>query len=346
MSGQTILPERERALRSARPKWPSALRRAFRRWLATRQIALGGSVILLLVILATFAPLLAPYPPDQIGAARRLSVPGPGHWLGTDEFGRDILSRIVFGTRLTLYVGLVAVGIGLACGTSIGAIAAYSGGWVSGLLMRTIDLLYTFPDVLIALALVAFLGPSLTNAMVAVGISVVPYYARVTYAMGKDTELPVVFGFLHGRFRTPHVGVIVLTVISAVVGAYGVIDVNKLTQVTLISNIGTFLLYGMTNVICVVAFAGVEKRGIFSTVIAPILGAILNVGLLVGVVVYAFGTGGASALNAIIAIVFSLAWLVIGFGYLYYRQLTKGIPILHPEDYKKTADVSLSAASE
>jgi peptide/nickel transport system permease protein len=155
------------------------IRRALRRWLGTRQILLGGSVILLLVLVALFAPLLAPFAPDQIGVARRLEMPGPGHWLGTDEFGRDILSRIIFGTRLTLYVGLVAVGIGLACGISIGAVAAYAGRWVAGLLMRGIDLLYTFPDVLIALGL----GPSLTNAMVAVGISVVPYYARVTYAI-------------------------------------------------------------------------------------------------------------------------------------------------------------------
>src|SRR5215469_3338725 len=145
-----------------------AIRRALRRWLGTRQILLGGSVILLLVLVALFAPLLAPFAPDRIGVARRLAMPGPGHWLGTDEFGRDILSRIIFGTRLTLYVGLVAVGIGLACGISIGAVAAYAGRWVAGLLMRGIDLLYTFPDVLIALGLVAFLGPSLTNAMVAV----------------------------------------------------------------------------------------------------------------------------------------------------------------------------------
>ena len=100
-------------------------------------------------------------------------------------FDLGLLGLAQFGPMLvlTLYVGLVAVGIGLACGISIGAIAAYAGSWVSELLMRTIDILYTFPDVLIALGLVAFLGPSLTNAMVAVGISVVPYYARVTYAI-------------------------------------------------------------------------------------------------------------------------------------------------------------------
>lgn len=167
-------------------------------------------MVLLLVLLAIFAPLLAPYPPDQIGVASRLAVPGPGHWLGTDEFGRDILSRIMYGSRLTLYVGLVAVGIGLTCGISIGAIAAYAGRWLGGLLMRAIDLLYTFPDVLIALGLVAFLGPSLTNAMIAVGISVVPYYARVTYAIvlaerqKTYVDAALVVGAGHARIIVKH----------------------------------------------------------------------------------------------------------------------------------------------
>jgi peptide/nickel transport system permease protein len=179
MSGQLISTGAGRE-----PQSVGALRlRTLRRWLGTRQIILGGSVIVLLALIAIFASLLAPFPPDQIGVGRRLSVPSAAHWLGTDEFGRDILSRIIYGTRLTLYVGLVAVGIGLACGITIGAVAAYAGRWVAGLLMRGIDLLYTFPDVLIALGLVAFLGPNLTNAMIAVGISVVPYYARVTYAI-------------------------------------------------------------------------------------------------------------------------------------------------------------------
>src|SRR5205823_9225596 len=103
-------------------------------------------------------------------------------------------------------------------------------------------------------------------ALVGTALSCLNTGVRVTYAMGKDTELPVIFGFLHGKYRTPHVGVIVLTVISAVVGAYGVLNIDNLTQVTLVSNIGTFLLYGMTCLVCIVAFAGVKKRGIFSTV--------------------------------------------------------------------------------
>jgi peptide/nickel transport system permease protein len=151
--------------------------------LRSRSIVIGGAVILIVAILAISAPYIAPFSPEQIGAGRRLSPPNAAHWLGTDEFGRDILSRILFGARLTLYIGIVAVGIGFTCGVAIGAVAAYAGGWLGSLLMRTIDLLYTFPDVLIALGLVAFLGPSLTNAMIAVGISAIPYYARVTYGV-------------------------------------------------------------------------------------------------------------------------------------------------------------------
>ena len=157
--------------------------RRIRGILRSRSIVIGGAVILIVAILAVCAPYIAPFSPEQIGAGRRLSPPGAAHWLGTDEFGRDILSRILFGARLTLYIGIVAVGIGFTCGVAIGAVAAYAGGWLGGLLMRTIDLLYTFPDVLIALGLVAFLGPSLTNAMIAVGISAIPYYARVTYGV-------------------------------------------------------------------------------------------------------------------------------------------------------------------
>ena len=156
---------------------------AWRRALRIRSLVVGGGIILVIVALAAAAPLVAPFDPDRIGAGRRLMAPGGRFLLGTDEFGRDILSRILFGARYTLYIGLVAVGIGLTCGAAVGAVAAYAGGWLGGLLMRVVDLLYTFPDVLIALGLVAFLGPSLSDAMLAVGISAVPYYARVTYGV-------------------------------------------------------------------------------------------------------------------------------------------------------------------
>jgi APA family basic amino acid/polyamine antiporter len=161
---------------------------------------------------------------------------------------------------------------------------------------------------------------------------------RVTYAMGKDNELPTVFGFLHGRYRTPHVSIIVLTIVSAVFGSYGVLSVNNLVQITLVSNYGTFLLYGATCIICIIAFAGVAGRSVFGTIVAPIIGAVLNVGMLVGVFYYAFAGGGSSQLNTIIAGAFCLAWLVVGLAFLYVQKLRTGVPILHPEDHKEKLD--------
>jgi APA family basic amino acid/polyamine antiporter len=189
-------------------------------------------------------------------------------------------------------------------------------------------------------ALATIVAATVVIALVGTALSCLNTGVRVTYAMGKDTELPVVFGFLHGKYRTPHVGVIVLTVLSALIGAYGVLNVDNLTQITLISNIGTFLLYGMTCIVCIVAFAGVVKRNIFATVLAPGLGAILNILMLIGVLYYAITAGGSTQTDTIIAGVFSLAWLVIGFGYLYIQKLTKGVPILHPEDYKERRGVT------
>ncbi|MBV9688352.1 MAG: APC family permease [Ktedonobacteraceae bacterium] len=172
-------------------------------------------------------------------------------------------------------------------------------------------------------------------ALIGTALSCLNTGVRVTYAMGKDTELPVVFGFLHGKYRTPHIGVIVLTVLSAIIGSYGVINVDHLTQVTLISNIGTFLLYGMTCLICIIAFAGIAARNVFTTVLVPALGAILNVAMLLGVLYFAIAGGGSGQVDTLVALVFCLAWLIIGFGYLYIRKLRTGEPILHPEDHKE-----------
>jgi hypothetical protein len=138
--------------------------------------------------------------------------------------------------------------------------------------------------------------------------------------------------------------VIVLTTLSAIIGSYGVLSVNNLTQVTLISNIGTFLLYGMTCLICVVAFAGVAGRNAFSTVIAPILGAVLNILMLIGVIYYAVTSSGASQVNTLVAGVIAIVWLILGFAYLYIRQAVSGIPILHPPDHKEKVGGSIDEA--
>lgn len=185
------------------------------------------------------------------------------------------------------------------------------------------------------LAFAIILACTVVVALVGTSLSCLNTGVRVTYAMGKDTELPVIFGFLHGKYRTPHVGVIVLTVLSALIGAYGVLNINTLTQVTLVSNIGTFLLYGMTCIVCVVAFVGVEGRHWFSTIVAPVLGATLNILMLFGVVFFDTTAGGGETTDTIIALLFSVAWLAVGFGYLYMRKVVKGTPIFHGEDHKE-----------
>jgi amino acid transporter len=218
--------------------------------------------------------------------------------------------------------GFAAAG---ASGAPIGDIAQYIGNSMfngSGT---------AFAVILAATVVIALLGTAL---------SCLNTGARVTYAMGKDGELPAVFGFLHGKYRTPHMAVIVLVIISAIVGSYGVLSVDNLLQVTLISNIGTFLLYGMTCIICLIAFAGVAERKVFSTVIAPLLGAILNVAMLAGVLYYAIVGASNTRFDTLVASIFSVTFLVLGFAFLYIGQLITGIPILHPEDHKTRAAVT------
>lgn len=150
---------------------------------ANRGAKLGLFLVIVLVFLAIFAPVVAPYDPDMMGAGMALSPPGGGYLFGTDEFGRDIFSRVIYGARLTIQVGVIAVGISLTVGTLTGLVAGYARGWTERILMRLVDVLFSFTETLIALAAVAVLGPSLTNAMIAVGIAAIPFYARVAYSV-------------------------------------------------------------------------------------------------------------------------------------------------------------------
>jgi peptide/nickel transport system permease protein len=143
-------------------------------------IALG--IILLLALSAALASVIAPFDPIKMGAGRPLSPPNWHNLLGTDELGRDVFSRLLFGARLTLKIGAIAVGISLTAGLALGLIAAYVRGWLEALLMRSVDVVFSFTETLIALAFVAVFGPSLTNAMIAVGIAGIPFYARTAYA--------------------------------------------------------------------------------------------------------------------------------------------------------------------
>ena len=160
-----------------------ATRRFLRGLLRHPTGVIGLAIVLALIAIAVFAPLLAPYSPERMGAARALVPPSWAHPFGSDEFGRDVFSRVIFGTRLTIQVGTIAVGISLTVGLLIGLVGAYSGGWLEKILMRGVDVMFSFTETLIALAAVAVLGPSLTNAMIAVGIATIPFYARVTYSV-------------------------------------------------------------------------------------------------------------------------------------------------------------------
>jgi len=162
------------ALRRRSPE--AALWRRFRR----NHVALSGAAIVaLLVITAVCAPYLAPYDPAHQTLAATLMGPSARHWLGTDEFGRDVLSRLIFGTRVELVVGLASVSIGLVLGVVLGTAAAYWGGIVDEVTMRTLDVLLAFPYLLLAILVVSILGANLRSTILAVGLWATPGFARV-----------------------------------------------------------------------------------------------------------------------------------------------------------------------
>ena len=165
----------------ARPS-QSGLRRFVRSFRRNPGALLGLALLLVLVALALLAPAIAPYNPIKQSVAEVLEPPSRAHWFGTDQYGRDILSRVLIGARLSLRVGLVSVAIAAACGSVLGLLAGYYGGLADTVIMRIIDVKLAFPGILLAMAIVAVLGPSLVNLMIAVGIGGIPTYTRVVRA--------------------------------------------------------------------------------------------------------------------------------------------------------------------
>jgi peptide/nickel transport system permease protein len=170
--------------RERRP-WQRALGRLRRR----RGALLGGAIVLFFVLVAIFAPLIAPYDPLATSWSAVRKPPSWLHPFGTDEIGRDVLSRVIYGTRASLLAGVVSVSISIALGVPIGLVAGYVGGWVDGLLMRITDALLACPFLILAIALAAFLGPDLLNAMVAIGISAMPIFIRLARAQTLATKV-------------------------------------------------------------------------------------------------------------------------------------------------------------
>ena len=156
--------------------------RAVRALLLRKAAVFGLLLIVLFTGLALLAPLIAPYDPTAQSWANVRKAPSLAHWLGTDEVGRDVLSRLLYGARASLMAGGISIAIALSIGAPLGMIAGYLGGFVDALLSRLTDAMLAIPFLILAIALAAFLGPSLGNAMIAIGVSTAPIFVRLTRA--------------------------------------------------------------------------------------------------------------------------------------------------------------------
>ncbi len=159
---------------------------ALRRFLGRPAAVFGLVVVLLMVGAALAAPWLTPYSPIATSWTAIRKPPSALHWMGTDEDGRDVLTRVLFGARASLLAGLISVAIAAGIGVPAGLAAGFAGGWVDALIGRLIDAMLAIPYLILAIALAAFLGPSLTNVMIAVGVTFAPYFARVARGAAMD----------------------------------------------------------------------------------------------------------------------------------------------------------------
>jgi amino acid transporter len=187
-------------------------------------------------------------------------------------------------------------------------------------------------------ALVIILAATVLVALIGTTLACLNTGVRITYVMGRDKEVPGILGLLHFRHATPHYGVIALAIISAILGGYAVLSADNLLQITLASNTGTFLVYGMTNALVLVAFSGAAKKSILKHVIIPIAGLVANVGMLVGVVYMSVSSGGSTQTDTIIALAAVGVWILIGAVWLVFNSaanktslLVKPQPLASPE---------------
>jgi ABC-type dipeptide/oligopeptide/nickel transport system permease subunit len=162
---------------TANPFW-EGLRRRVVLFARNRGALLGVALLLMWILLAVFAEQVAPHDP-LLTVDRARQAPSADFWFGTDKLGRDVFSRVLFGARVSLMLGVISVTLGLFIGTFLGMVAGFYGGWVDTIIMRFVDALLAFPGMLLALVVIASLGPSIQNVMLAVGVSTIPQYARL-----------------------------------------------------------------------------------------------------------------------------------------------------------------------
>ncbi|HUI18782.1 MAG TPA: ABC transporter permease [Alphaproteobacteria bacterium] len=189
----------------------SPLREALERLLKRRSALFGAVVVFAFVVTAVFAPLISPYDPlatDFLAVRKAATF---AHLFGTDEIGRDVLARVIYGARASLLAGVVSVVIALGLGVPVGLVSGYAGGWIDGVLMRITDAMLACPFLILAIALAAFLGPNLTNAMIAIGISTMPIFVRLTRAQTMAVkvedyvEAAKALGNPHARILLRHI---------------------------------------------------------------------------------------------------------------------------------------------
>ena len=167
----------------------SPSRRALRRLVKRKGAVLGLIVIAIFMLLAVFAPLIAPYDPIATSWTLVRKPPSALHWFGTDDLGRDVLARVIYGTRASLLAGAISVGIALAVGVPLGLVSGYRGGLIDALISRMTDAMLACPSLILAIAFAAFLGPSLGNAMIAIGITATPIFVRLTRAQTMNVKV-------------------------------------------------------------------------------------------------------------------------------------------------------------
>lgn len=173
--------DRANASTSAELRFENPLRRMVRLFLRNPAAIVAASILVVIAMLAILAPAIAPYDPLRINVRNTLSPPSAEHWFGTDDLGRDVLSRVLHGGRVSLRVGFIAATISTIGGSILGLLSGFFGGWLSALILRAMDLLLAFPGLLLALVIVGTLGPGLDNIMIAVGVGAIPIFTRIVH---------------------------------------------------------------------------------------------------------------------------------------------------------------------